>query len=498
MNTLCKKKISFATFASRMRRTFFQNLIFLVLLNIIIKPLWVLGIDRSVQNILGESTYGIYFALSALTMMFSIVADFGITYYNNRQIAREPLQASTMLPHIVMLKIGLSVLYLLLTFGMAIFTGISNASMSLLILLALNQIILSFIIYLRSNISALHYFKTDSLLSITDKVLMLLFFGAFLWSEHLRVHFTIDWFVYGQSICYGFTLLLALLANLKLLHHIRLRIHTALLKDIWGKSYPYALVILFMAIYTRSDAWLLERINGANEAGFYASAYRLLDAINQFGYLFAALLLPIFSRLLGNRQDTKPLLNTSFRSIFLFATFVVLCAYVSAQDVMKLLYQEATAESGELLSLLLCSLFGSFGVYIFGTWLAAAGKLHALNTITGIAAFCSIVMNLILIPKYGALGAAATAILINASVAIAEAIVVMRHTDSHFSMTSFLTYFLFILFAVSSAWSISHYTHLTWMWNILLCAATTTIWAFVTGLIRWTDMALWRQWLAKA
>ena len=47
------------------------------------------------------------------------------------------------------------------------------------------------------------------------------------------------------------------------------------------------------------DSIMLERMidDNAMQAGIYAQAYRFFEASNMLAYLFAALLLPIFSRM---------------------------------------------------------------------------------------------------------------------------------------------------------------------------------------------------------
>ena len=42
---------------------FYSSLGLLVLLNAIIKPLWIFAIDRQVQNVVGTENYGVYFSL---------------------------------------------------------------------------------------------------------------------------------------------------------------------------------------------------------------------------------------------------------------------------------------------------------------------------------------------------------------------------------------------------------------------------------------------------
>ena len=62
------------------------------------------------------------------------------------------------------------------------------------------------------------------------------------------------------------------------------------------KSFPYALLILLMGFYYRTDGIMLERMleNGAYEAGVYAQAFRFFEAGNMLAYLFGVLLFPMF------------------------------------------------------------------------------------------------------------------------------------------------------------------------------------------------------------
>jgi O-antigen/teichoic acid export membrane protein len=62
-----------------------------------------------------------------------------------------------------------------------------------------------------------------------------------------------------------------------------------------------------MAIYLRVDAVLIEKLHAgkSTSAGVYAGAYRITDALNTVGYIWAGLLLPMFARL--HIQDTDEL-----------------------------------------------------------------------------------------------------------------------------------------------------------------------------------------------
>ena len=54
-----------------MQNRFIKNIIFLLFLNLLVKPFWILGIDREVQNLLGDASYGTDQALSISPTSFT-------------------------------------------------------------------------------------------------------------------------------------------------------------------------------------------------------------------------------------------------------------------------------------------------------------------------------------------------------------------------------------------------------------------------------------------
>jgi len=71
-----------------MQRKFLRNLALVLVLNLLIKPFWIFGIDRTVQNTVGAEEYGFYFAVFNFSFLFYILLDFGITTFNNKNIAQ--------------------------------------------------------------------------------------------------------------------------------------------------------------------------------------------------------------------------------------------------------------------------------------------------------------------------------------------------------------------------------------------------------------------------
>lgn len=284
----------------------------------------------------------------------------------------------------------------------------SMDQMLMLGFLCFNQFLLSFLLFLRSNIAGLQLFRIDSMISVLDRLLMIGSCGMILWVFNRTEPFRIEWFVYLQTVSYLITALIALAVVLKKGGNFIYRWNPALFRLILKKSLPFALLILLMSIYGRVDSVLLERLlpDGKEQTGIYAQAFRLLDASNMMAYLFAVLLLPMFSRMLKLGQDIRPLATLSSKLIIIPAATLALICWQYSTQLMELMYHQHTSVSGSVLSILMFSLIPMAGSYIFGTLLTANGSLKQLNFIALIGVVLSFTINLIMIPIAGSIGAA--------------------------------------------------------------------------------------------
>lgn len=391
-----------------MKREFLINIIFLLTANLLIKPFYLFGIDRTVQNTVSESEYGLYFALFNFTFLFQIVNDFGIQNYNNRNIAQHRHLLHKYFPNILILKAGLALLFFAFILLFGLLSGYAPAHTGLLLLIGFNQVLNALVLFFRSNISGLGHYRLDSLLSITDRLLLILLCSALLWGEVLPGPFQIEWFVWAQTLALGTTALLAFSIIMRHLDQFKLKFNYPLLTLLLKRSAPYALSIFLMSAYYRLDGIMIERMlpNGAQEAGLYASAYRLYEAGNMLGFLFASLLLPIFSRMLAQGESTSELAMLSYRLITAGALAIFAGVFFFRTPIMELLYNSGSDYSGQILLYLCASFVAVAGTYIFGTLLVANGNLRRLNYVFAGGLLINLILNALLIPTMKAEGAA--------------------------------------------------------------------------------------------
>lgn len=403
----------------------------------LIKPFWIFGIDRTVQNLVGDESYGMYFALLNFSLILNILLDIGITNYNNRNIAQHNFLLPKHLSNIVGLKFLLAFVYAAFSLTIGAIIGYDKIQFHLLFFLILNQFLISFTLYLRSNISGLQLFRTDSIVSVLDRSFMIIICSVLLFTDRLRVNFSIQWFVYAQTAAYLLTTLIALGLVLKQSGRIQIRFNLKFFYVFLRKSYPYALLVLLMSFYNRLDSVLLERLLpdplGKQQAGIYAHAFRLLDAASMFGLLFAGLLLPIFSRMIKLKEHVGQMVQLAFTLLIVPALILAISSIFYSREIMALLYTSDTRDSAAILGILMTGFIGIATSHIFGTLLTANGSLKYLNLMALAGMLINIVLNVIWIPQYQAYGSAYASLItqiLTASIQVGLALFIFKMKPS--------------------------------------------------------------------
>lgn len=481
-----------------MQRKFITNLLFLIFVNVLIKPFYIFGIDRTVQVTVGTVDYGLFAVLYNFSILYYIFLDLGMSNYNNRTIAQQPELIKNYLPNFLIIKTLLSFLYLGIVFSVAWIWGYRGIKLSLLLPLAMNQVFIGFILYFRSNITALHFFKWDAILSVFDRILVIIICSVLLWGSVVPT-FEIEYYIYAQTFAYGLTALVSLIFVLFLskkqfsdfsissIFKIDLSITKTTIFKIIRESYPYALLVFLMTIYNRIDSIMIERLlsDGLEQAGIYAAAYRLLDAVNIFGVLFGTLLLPMFARMLKEKVKIENLTFTAFKLIFAFSATAAICSSFFGNEIMTLLYNEnVTPVWVNIFELLIYSFIPVASVYIFGTLMTANANLRQLNIIATSGVVLNVVLNFLLIPKYEAYGATLATLVTQSLVAIVHIVWSKRIFQLHFSTTFFVQIFGFIALAVGFNYLAIHYFDFkNWYIDFLFAVTLTVLAAFGTKLI---------------
>jgi O-antigen/teichoic acid export membrane protein len=368
----------------------------------------------------GHAGYGTYQALVNLGLIFNIILDFGLTYYNTHIISGAPGKLRTLFPAMLSARLVLGGVYAAIVLVAGWLLGFSSGEMLLLAGIVVIQSLNSLLLFLRSNISSLHKFRLDALLSVTDRLLMIGVCSVLLFWPSMPA-FQIEWFVIAQIACYALAIILASyfmrrIASVSFIPSFNTREVGGIVK----KSIPYATLVFLMAVHMRADMILIERISGPdskNFAGIYAAAYRLLDVGNMFGIMFSGMLLPIFGRLLSQKHDIQPIVRLSVNILLPVAFIATGAAVFFGTDIMQWLYTDMDEYSGRVFAWLMACFPAYCIMYIYSTLLTANGNLVLLNKVAIAGVVINLSLNFWLIPEHQALGAAQVAFVTQSTLA---------------------------------------------------------------------------------
>lgn len=465
---------------------FYSSLGLLLVLNVLVKPLWIFGIDRPVQNSTGTAIYGTFFSLFNLAIVMGFLLDWGLSSYMNRQLAAEPSGYSPAINRVLRLKVYMILLYAAVLMIIAYVAGIRQWNW--LLLLIMIQALQSLFLFMRAILSARQWFRADAWFSVLDKGLMILVCGSFFILPFGGV-VTIDKFLWAQVSCTGLAFLAVFIYLKQKGVVFSLAASGKITHSLFRSVMPYGLIVLLMSAHYRLDGFLLERIHpdGAYQAGIYAGAYRLLDAGNMAGYLLASFLLPFISKHQGQTILVNEAVKTTRNFLLLLTVCAIAFILALTPQLQSVLYHDQNPFAIKVLQYCIPALLGYSLVQVYGTVLTATGHIRMLCLIVLAALLLNIILNLLWIPARGALGCCYAALVSQSACGIATAYLATRKAGLSVFLRSGLVpiligaiLFCFLYFGTSIISGIP---------LLIFCAAILVI-----GLVYFTRLATPAEW----
>jgi O-antigen/teichoic acid export membrane protein len=357
-------------------------------------------------RIVGAEVTGEYFFAVAITSTFVIIADLGLTPVVIRAMASDIERGRRYLSAVVRLKTILIPVAIVCALLYASVRGVSFPVWQTLFIMvgvmSLDSIHLAFYGALRGkqklSFEAIGMFVGQVLSTIVAISAALLGWGAPGLAAALLV--ASAWNV-GWSKLQIDRNETSFLAATK--EDIRTVIHQAI---------PFALAGIFVKIYSYLDTMVIEAFHGTTAVGTYAVAYKVTYAFQFFPLVFVAALYPAMSNVYAN-GDRKTLTNVFASSLRLMAIIVApLAAGISAiaPRFVPLFYGDAFLGSIPALSILAWVLIPIFFDFPVGSLLNATHRAHIKTVTMGAAMVVNAVLNILLVPKLGPVGAAVSGV----------------------------------------------------------------------------------------
>ncbi len=406
-------------------KRFFGNISFVVLLNLLVKPGWVV-VENLVQDRLGHATFGLITALSALTLVVAALSDLGLTPYSVQRGAAEPSFIAETFPTLLPLRGALNAVALAAMLAVGWLLGYRGNELLLLGAIGTALLLAQYGQFLRGTLQARQQFNTDAVLSVVEKFLLL---GAVL--VLIPVGLTLPRYVGARLAAAAFTTVLLYGLMTRLLGRVKYRWRAPVARTALRASLPFALMTLLYGVNERIDMVMLERLASPTEAGYYAGAYRWVDAVMMYAWTVLPLFFAKFASVSRDAGAQRQLLWFGQRVITLPLLFVV--AFVLFRGEV-LFWQFTHSTPFEVARMTLCLqilivnvlVHGFFAIY--STLLTSTAHERAVSWLVAGSIFLNIGLNLFLLPRYGAVAASLDTLLCAVAVSVGYLVLVARRT----------------------------------------------------------------------
>lgn len=379
---------------------------------------------------LGQVGFGQYTTIMTFLSFFAIIADLGLTLVTVQLIARPGADEKKILGNLLGLRLLTAIFFLALASLAVLFfpypgiikLGVALTAVSFLGT-ALNQIFVGlFQKYLRLD--------KISIAEVANRVVLL---GAIIVAARL------DYGLVGVLWATVFSSVAGLV-----LHYLFSRpfVRVRLEWDFayWGvilrHSWPLAITIFFNMIYLRSDILLLSLIPRNTdigliaEVGLYGAAYKVLDVVIAFPFMFAGIILPIMTARWAenNFEGFKKVLQKSFDIMVILALPLMVGTQFVAEPAMALVAGDEFLPSAPILRILILAAGFVFLGSMFAHAVIAIDRQRKIIGAYAFTAVTALAGYFIFIPRFSYFGAAWVTIYSEAFIAFASLYIVWKYT----------------------------------------------------------------------
>lgn len=187
---------------------------------------------------------------------------------------------------------------------------------------------------------------------------------------------------------------------------LTLRVDMAIVRKLLQFGHPFIYAGLAFWLFSSMDRWMLASMSSVEEVGIYSVANRFASVILFVSMAFGQAWSPIAIKLRSDSPQT-------YRAIFVDIFLVLVCAMLLlggglalfTQEILSFLMPQEYKLAALPASILMLGLILQSTMQVTAIGISIENKTHLFARLSWIAATLNLVINLMLIPSFGALGA---------------------------------------------------------------------------------------------
>jgi O-antigen/teichoic acid export membrane protein len=365
-----------------------------------------------------------YFAIS-FTTIFAIFIDLGLANVLTREVAKQKNKAQYFLDNILAIKIPLAALTVLIAVIIINLMKYPALTRHLVYLSAISMVLDSFTLTFFAVIRGFHNLKFESLAVIIFQVIILTL-GLAVLKMKLNLLFLMGALVMASTFNFFYSFIVL---KFKWRLQVWPQWEKRLIRTIIAITIPFALFAIFQRLYMYLDTVFLSKLAGDYYVGLYQIAFKIIFALQFLPMAFMASLYPAFASYWKEEKEAEKkainhngLTATPSRLVISFERAInyliiislpISIGIIALADKIILFFKSEYMEAVLPLRLVMVALFFIFINFPIGALLNACDRQKINTRNMGITLVVSIILNLILIPRAQAIGAAITVVLTN-------------------------------------------------------------------------------------
>lgn len=352
---------------------------------------------------------GKYYLAISLTTIFAIIIDLGLSNVLTREIAKDQENANRYLASVLAIKIPLAALAL---FSLAIFVhvlGYETEVINLVYISSACMILDSFSASFFACLRGFHNLKFESIASIIFQTIVLIF-GLVAIKLGLNLYWMMAALVAGSI----FNFIYSLILNRRIIPgSLWQAFDKNITKHIWKISIPFALFGIYQKLYMYLDTVLLSIFAGNKYVGLYQVSFKIIFALQFLPMAFTASLYPAFSSYWKSNREQLAITFERAMNYLIIISLPISVGTVFLADKILLLFKPEYIEAKVSLQIIMVALIFVFINFPIGSILNACDRQKTNTNNMAITLAASVILNLLLIPKFQANGASTTVLLTN-------------------------------------------------------------------------------------
>lgn len=367
----------------------------------IIQSLISLVIGMISARYLGPSNYGVITYVSSVVAFTLPIMQLGLNQTLVKEFVQSPEREGKILGTSLVINILSSIVSMI---GSVAFVFLVNAGERETILVC---ILYSFTLLFQATEMTQYWFQYQLLSKYPSIATLCAYVVVSLYKIFLLVtQKSVVWFALSNVLDYFLISVILMVIYFKVGNQ-RLSFDWRLGREMLSRSKYYIIPSLMVMIFQHTDRIMIKLMMGEAETGFYSAA---ITCVGISGFVFSAVIDSMRPVILEEKGKDQARYENRVAQLYAIITFISLAQSIGmtvlAKPLVNLLYGAEYAPTAGILCVAVWYVTFSYYGSVRNVWILAEGKQRYLFGINVIGAVANVLLNLLLIPRWGGIGAA--------------------------------------------------------------------------------------------